>query len=130
MNDENWKENIVTLKPILIIALLVGVIFVAIMLYRYYKEESEFESYNLVSKSDGFSSGFNIARVYKGYSYVILTDNKKLTIAQAHNKMYQPFRFSEFVFSCDSISKSPKSDTIFLYKRLHSKTEKYFFIID
>ena len=130
MNDENWRENIVTLKPILIIALLVGGIFVAVMLYRYFMEESEFESYNLVSKDDEFSSGFQIVRIYKGYSYIILTGNKKLIIAEAHNKMYQPFRFSEFVFSCDSISKSPKSDTIFLYRRLLSKTEKYFFIID
>lgn len=104
------------------------VIFLVLTISYYRKWENQYGDFDSIGVKDYINSKFVILRLYKGYSYIKVGDNRQFVLKELRNYNYSPHSLDELITSCDSIVKHVNSDTMYIYST-HTK-QKYKFVLD
>lgn len=90
---------------------------------NYLKKESS--KYNPIEKSDEFHSGISHHFTDHGFTYIELTNSKKIALQPSRNGIYKNNFIGDFIQVGDYLKKQPHSDTLFIER----DQKQYYFIL-
>ena len=108
-----------TSNRFLLVSLSIGLIYSGFWFYYYFSSESKYREFVYYSEVNFFCSRFELVRVKKGYSYVLLSDSTKLIFPNMKNGKE---KLSEVIVKYDSVC---VTDTIIFYSSNNSSNEHF-----
>lgn len=87
-------------------------------------KDREVDEYRKIT-IESLQSKVQTCKKYRGLSFIILDDKRKIWLPFSENSSYRPYLLCDFIHSGDSLVKRFKSDTVYVYR----ENKKYAFLL-